>query len=208
MSKVSQIKSVVKDDLWKAYDFLFPGGKLAKLIKVTNIYKKNLPVREMLDKLKYTECTPVINIVGGMEKGRGKFYAGIARAAFNTDAVIVDNGLASGLEKFTLRRGVKLIGIAPEGEIKFPKINPSQVDPMELANGHTHLFLVSNYSLIPDNPEKDLHWGGEVQFKIDACLRIAEGAKPKKNFRCKIVSILMGDSTFDIVEEIKLCVEN
>lgn len=99
----------------------------------------------MLDKFKYTECTPVINIIGGMEKGRGKFYAGIARAAFNTDAIIIDNGLASGLEKFTLRRGVKLVGIAPEGEIKFPKINPSQVDPMELANGHTHLFLVSKF---------------------------------------------------------------
>ena len=97
----------------------------------------------MLDKFKFIEMTPVINIIGAMEKGRGKFYAGISRAAFNTDAVIVDNGLACGLEKFTLRRGVKLVGIAPEGEIKFPKINPSQVDPYELANGHTHLFLVS-----------------------------------------------------------------
>ena len=53
---------------------------------------------------------------------------------------------------------------------------------------------------IVDNPEKDLRWGGEVQFKIDVCLRIAEGAKPKKKFRCKIVSILMGDSTFDIMD--------
>lgn len=102
----------------------------------------------MLDKFKYTEMTPVINIIGAMEKGRGKFYAGIARAAFNTDAVIVDNGLASGLEKFTLRRGVKLVGVAPEGEIKFPKINPSQVDGTELANGHTHLFLVSTHPTI------------------------------------------------------------
>lgn len=83
----------------------------------------------MLDKFKFTEMTPVINLIGAMEKGRGKFYAGISRAAFNTDAVIVDNGLACGLEKFTLRRGVKLIGIAPEREIKFPKINPSKVDP-------------------------------------------------------------------------------
>ena len=49
-----------------------------------------------------------------MEKGRGKFYAGVVRAAFNTDAVIVDNGLASGIERFALRRGVKFIGIAPE----------------------------------------------------------------------------------------------
>lgn len=50
-----------------------------------------------------------------MEKGRGKFYAGITRAAFNTDAVIIDNGVGSGIEKFALRRGVKLIGVAPEG---------------------------------------------------------------------------------------------
>lgn len=51
----------------------------------------------MLDKIKYTDALPVINLIGAMEKGRGKFFAGIARAAFNTDAVIVDNGLASGI---------------------------------------------------------------------------------------------------------------
>lgn len=86
-----------KEEVWKAYDFLFPGGKLAKLIKVSNIYKKNLPVRDMLEKFKYNQRLPVINLIGAMEKGRGKFYAGIVRAAFNTDAVIVDNGLASGI---------------------------------------------------------------------------------------------------------------
>ena len=69
----------------------------------------------MLDKFKYNEQLPVVNIIGAVESGRGKFYAGVARAAFNTDAVIVDNGLSSGIEKFALRRGVKLIGIAPEG---------------------------------------------------------------------------------------------
>lgn len=87
----------MKEDLWKPYDFLFPGGKLAKLIKVNNIYKKNLPVEEMLEKFKFVEHTPVINLIGAMEKGRGKFYAGITRAAFNTDAVIMDNGVGSGL---------------------------------------------------------------------------------------------------------------
>ena len=103
--------------------------------------------------------TPVVNIIGAMEKGRGKFYAGIARAAFNTDAAIVDNGLASGLEKFTLRRGVKLIGIAPEGEIKFPKINPSHLDGTELANGHTHLFLVSTACFNSRQPGQRLEVG-------------------------------------------------
>ena len=96
-SKISQVKTIVKEELWKPYDFLFPGGKLAKLIKINNIYKNNLPIRDMLDKFKYVEALPVINIIGGTDSGRGKFYAGVARAAFNTDAVIVDNGLASGL---------------------------------------------------------------------------------------------------------------
>lgn len=90
-------KTMQKEDLWKAYDFLFPGGKLAKLIKINNIYKNNLPIKEMLEKFKYVKQLPVINLIGAIEKGRGKFYAGIARAAFNTDAVIVDNGLASGI---------------------------------------------------------------------------------------------------------------
>ncbi len=67
----------------------------------------------MLTKFKYTDAYPVVNIIGGMQNSRGKFYAGIARAAFNTDAVIVTNGIAIGIEKFVLRRGVKMIGIAP-----------------------------------------------------------------------------------------------
>ena len=64
--KNSKISKSPKEDLWKPYDFLFPGGKLAKLIKVNNIYKKNLPIRDMLDKLKFTEMTPVINIIGAI----------------------------------------------------------------------------------------------------------------------------------------------
>lgn len=47
----------------------------------------------------------------------GKFYAGIARACFNTDAIIVDNAVATGIEKFALRRDVKIIGVAPEAGI-------------------------------------------------------------------------------------------
>lgn len=44
-----------------------------------------------------------------------------------------------------MRRGLKLIGVAPENEVKYPKINPSYVDPYEISNGHTHIFLISKY---------------------------------------------------------------
>ena len=87
---------------------------------------------------------PIITKDGKKESSRGKFYAGIARAAFNCDAIVVDSAVANGIEKYAMRRGVRLIGVAPENEIKFPKINPTQIEHNELANGHTHLFLLSN----------------------------------------------------------------
>lgn len=60
-----------------------------------------------------------------------------------------------------------------------------------------------------DNPSKDLSWGGETAFKVDLCLALAEGKKRSKwTPRCKIVSILIADASFDIVDEIKVCVEN
>jgi hypothetical protein len=53
-----------------------------------------------------------------------------------------------------------------------------------------------------------LKWGGEVQFKIDLCIKIAEGKKRAEGVsRCKIVSILVADSVFDIVDEVRACVE-
>jgi len=44
---------------------------------------------------------------------RGKFYAGIARVAYKTDAVIIDSGIKTGLEPFAIRKEVKLIGVCP-----------------------------------------------------------------------------------------------
>jgi hypothetical protein len=75
---------------------------------------------------------------------RGKFFAGIARACFNSGAVIVDNALTTGIEKYALSRGLTVIGIAPENQVKFPKLNPTTVEPSELSNGHSHIFLLSS----------------------------------------------------------------
>ena len=55
----------------------------------------------------------------------GKFYAGIARACFNTDAIIVDSALNTGIEKFALRRDLKIVGVAPEDGIQYPRLNPT-----------------------------------------------------------------------------------
>ena len=46
-------------------------------------------------------------------------------------------------------------------------------------------------------------------MKIDLCIKIAEGKKRAQGVnRCKIVSILMADAIFDVIEEVKLCMEN
>lgn len=68
--------------------------------------------------------------------------AGVARAAMRTDAIIIDSGLGSGIEKFCARKQVPLIGVAPENEIIYPRINPNDKKDNELTSGHTHFFLL------------------------------------------------------------------
>ena len=42
----------MKDEpLWKVYDFLFPSGRVAKLVKISDMYVKNLPIQDILFKL-------------------------------------------------------------------------------------------------------------------------------------------------------------
>mmetsp|Transcript_114811 Transcript_114811/g.171686 ORF Transcript_114811/g.171686 Transcript_114811/m.171686 type:complete len:92 (+) Transcript_114811:196-471(+) len=91
-----------------------------------------------MNKMKISdEGLPVVILGGAKEVDKGKFYAGVARACFRTDAVILDSGIGVGIEPFALRRNLKLIGVCPENEVKFPKINPTIKDPFELSNGHT-----------------------------------------------------------------------
>ena len=59
----------------------------------------------IFNKFKFKEPYPVIIIAGGMFTERGKFYAGIARAAYKTDAVIIDSGIKTGIEPFAIRKG-------------------------------------------------------------------------------------------------------
>lgn len=37
---------------------------------------------------------------------------------------------------------VKVAGVFPSGEVKLPKVNPTERDWNELSNGHTHLFML------------------------------------------------------------------
>ena len=49
--------------------------------------------------------------------------AGVCRAAFNTGAFVIDSGLGTNIEKFCQRKGVILIGVCPEAEVEYPRLN-------------------------------------------------------------------------------------
>jgi len=53
---------------------------------------------------KFVDGSPVIVLAGARESGRGKLLAGLSRAAFRSDAVILDSGVETGIESFCLRR--------------------------------------------------------------------------------------------------------
>ena len=55
--------------------------------------------------------------------------------------------------------GVTLIGVAPENQIKYPKVNPTEREDTELASGHTHFFLLGGETV-------KYQWGDESIFKI------------------------------------------
>ena len=81
-----------------------------------------------------------------------------------------------------------LIGVAPENEITYPKINPTQRKETELTNGHTHFILTGD-----DNTK--FNWGDEVKLKTELALRIAQGrSKYAKAPTCKIITIVIGEN--------------
>lgn len=63
-----------------------------------------------------------------------------------------------------IRLDVNLIGVAPEKEIMYPRINPAQRRDNELTNGHTHFFLLGDET-------KKFEWGEETKLKFDLAQR-------------------------------------
>lgn len=95
-----------------------------------------------------------------------------------------------------MRKNVPLIGVSPEKEIAYPKINPSKRKENELTNGHTHFFLIGDE---PTN--KNFAWGYEGKLKFELAKRIAKGrAKKGNSFSCKIICIVLGDNETCITE--------
>lgn len=158
-------------NIYKMYNFTFPGvsGKVAKMTKVN---KMNLVTEEILldilKKFKFEDPNPVVVISGGrdIDVKRSKFLGGIARAAFNTDAVVIDSGVGCGIEYYCARRNIRLFGVVVENETIIPKMNKNEkTNTNELAYGHTHLFMINDKSFN--------RWGHEAGTKMMIAENIA-----------------------------------
>lgn len=93
-----------EDQIWSLHDMMIPAGQIAKLIRIPNPASEDFRASEVCDKLKINVSSPVIILAGAMTQRAGKTLAGVARAAFRTDSVILDSGVGSGMEKFALRK--------------------------------------------------------------------------------------------------------
>lgn len=64
---------------------------------------------KILEKFKITEALPSVILAGARDSNRGKLLAGVARAAFRSDAVILDSGVKTGIESYCLRRSKQIV---------------------------------------------------------------------------------------------------
>jgi len=187
------------EEAFTVHDMLIPSGRTAKLVRIPDITDEDLRISEVCDRLKFVDPTPVIVLAGCMTERAGKTLAGVARAASRTDAVIIDSGIGSGIEKFCLRRKLTVIGVAPENEVKYPRITPVGRRELELTNGHSHFVLIGDNVQEAEEAGQiptRYFWGDEAKIKMDLALRIAQGrTKKAKTIACKVVMVVVGDNS-------------
>ena len=173
---------------WTLNDLLFPGGKISKLCRIPNLKSKDIKISDILKRSGIIENNPVILLSGAEGDKRAGLLVGIARAAYSTDAVIIDNGLKSGIETACFRKKVKLVGVCPEEAIVYPTKNSTGDRLGELAAGHSHLFVMGTKG-------DGTRWDNVVPFKMELCDRIRKGRGGPGSFVCRGVCVLVGDNT-------------
>lgn len=178
----------IQEAPWTLNDLLFPGGKVAKLCKILNPRSKDIKLGEILKRSGINESLPVILLSGAEGEQKARLLVGIARAAYSTDAVIVDNGLKSGIEQACSRKKVKLMGICPEELIVYPTKASSGDRLGELSAGHSHLFIVGSKG-------DGMRWDNTVPLKIDLIERIRKGRGGPGSYICRALCVLVGDNS-------------
>ncbi len=99
-----QKKKKKEKQFFNLHDMLFPKGKVAKLCRFRTMNFSKIKLKEILIKFKLTKPRPVIVISGSKFADKGRFYAGIARAAYKTGAIIFDSGIKTGIEQHCINK--------------------------------------------------------------------------------------------------------
>ncbi|OMJ95259.1 hypothetical protein SteCoe_1475 [Stentor coeruleus] len=173
---------------WTLNDLLFPGGKISKLCRITNPKSKDIKISEILKRSGIAENNPVILLSGVEGEKRSGLLVGIARAAYSTDAIIVDNGLKNGIETACYRKKVKLIGVCPEEMIVYPTKASTGDRLGELSAGHSHLIVMGTKG-------DGMRWEYVVSFKLEVCNRIRYGRGGQGSLPCRALCVVVGDNT-------------
>ena len=187
-------------DMYSFHNLIIPNGRNAELCLINEPFNKNLNINDIVDHFNFYEPYPVINLIGANTKRKGKLVSGISRAAYNTQAIIIDSGIQNGIERFCLRKNLNFIGIAPENKIEYPKMNSYNFSNTMLTNGHSHFILLGN-------DDKKLEWGNESKFKINFIERLIKGKKSIFDYECKCVGVIFGNIP-NCVDECLMFVKN
>ena len=134
----------------------FPYGHSASLITIA---PEENP-KQVVEKLSITPPSALITISGDTEgldeqmqlRLTQLFSRGVARAAADTDAMLMDNGKAAGLAALTGQgvtdrgRKSRLVGVAPVTQVTYPgqSETPTTSDALPLEPNHSHFVLVDS----------------------------------------------------------------
>ena len=129
----------------------------------------------------------MIVLSGAEGDSRSKLLIGLVRAAYNTDAVIVDSGMKNGIEQACHKKKVKLIGVCPEDIIVYPTKNSNGEKLGELTPGHSHIF-----SLGKKGDKRS--WNSVLSFKMEIIDRLRKGRSGPGSFACRVLCVCVGDN--------------
>ena len=162
------------DEKLQPQEIVFPNNNAAKLVSAL----RDTPMASLIESLGISPPKNLILLIGGADKLDDKltsrltqlFSRGIARAAADAEALIIDGGTQAGVMKIMGQsiadRGRKssLLGVAPAGKVTYPGGHPvAGNDGAPLDPNHSHFVLV-------DGNE----WGSETEtlFELAAVFHV------------------------------------
>jgi hypothetical protein len=162
------------DEKIQPQEIVFPNNNGAKLVSVS----RGTPIAGLIEPLGISPPKNLILLIGGADKLDEKLTArltqllsrGIARAAADAEALIIDGGTQAGVMQImgqsVVDRGRKssLLGVAPAGKVTYPG------GPPVAGNGSAPLDPNHSHFVLVDGKE----WGSETEtlFELGAAFKV------------------------------------